>query len=105
MKQIFINLPVKDLELSAKFYESLGFTRYSLFTDEDSKSMIYNENIYLMLQSHKFFTDFTQETIDYTTNNQTATFTLPLNSLNLVNETVENALRNGGTEISPMIDE
>ena len=34
VKQIFINLPVKDLEKSTDFYQRLGFTKNPMFSDE-----------------------------------------------------------------------
>jgi predicted lactoylglutathione lyase len=35
MKQIFINLPVKDVKASMDFYTKLGFTVTPLFTFDD----------------------------------------------------------------------
>ncbi|HRE22926.1 MAG TPA: glyoxalase/bleomycin resistance/extradiol dioxygenase family protein, partial [Bacteroidia bacterium] len=32
LKQVFINLPVKDLEKSMSFYEAIGFTNNPQFT-------------------------------------------------------------------------
>ena len=54
MKQIFINLPVSDLEKSKKFYQALGFSENPLFTDEEQKCMIWSDSIYIMLQSRLF---------------------------------------------------
>lgn len=41
MKQIFINLPVKNVEASVNFYTQLGFTVDPLFTFDDQKCMVW----------------------------------------------------------------
>jgi uncharacterized protein len=51
MKQIFINLPVKDVEASVDFYSQLGFTVNPLFTFADQKCMAWTDQIYVMLQT------------------------------------------------------
>jgi predicted lactoylglutathione lyase len=56
MKQIFINLPVKNLEASMNFYEQLGFTVNPLFTFDDQKCMVWSNQIYVMFQSIEMFT-------------------------------------------------
>lgn len=38
-KQVFINLPVTDLERSKKFYAALGFINNPMFTDENAAAM------------------------------------------------------------------
>lgn len=53
MKQIFINLPVKDVEVSMAFYTQLGFKVNPLFTFDDQKCMVWSEQIYVMLQTLK----------------------------------------------------
>jgi predicted lactoylglutathione lyase len=49
MKQIFINLPVKDIEASMNFYKQLGFTFKPLFSFDDQKCMVWSDQIYVML--------------------------------------------------------
>ena len=53
MKQIFINLPVKNVEASMGFYTQLGFTINPLFTFDDQKCMVWSEQIYVMLQTYE----------------------------------------------------
>ena len=105
MKQIFINLPVKDAVASMKFYVQLGFTNYPLFTDEDQKCMVWSDQIYVMLQTQESFKSFTRKPIPDTKNNIAATYTLPVESLEMVNEIVERGLKAGGTESMPILDE
>ena len=105
MKQIFINLPVKNVEASMNFYTQLGFTNNPLFTDEDQKCMVWSEQIYVMLQSQEIFITYTKKPIPDTINNIAATFTLPVESPDRVNEIIESGLKAGGTEPMPMLDE
>jgi uncharacterized protein len=61
--QIFVNLPVKDLNKSIEFFTKLGFTFNPQFTDENATCMIVNENIFVMLLVEKFFKTFTKKEI------------------------------------------
>lgn len=105
MKQIFINLPVKDVEASMVFYTQLGFKVNPLFTFDDQKCMVWSEQIYVMLQTLKMAESGNKKNLADPKKNTIATFTLPLESLDKVNEIVENGLKAGGTEPTPMIDE
>ena len=62
-KQIFVNLPVKDLNRSIDFFSQLGFEFNPQFTDENAACMIVGENIYAMLLIEPFFKDFIQTEI------------------------------------------
>jgi uncharacterized protein len=62
-KQIFINLPVKDLKKSIAFFKKLGFKFNSQFTDDKAACMIIGENIYSMLLLEKFFKGFTKKKV------------------------------------------
>ena len=53
-KQIFVNLPVKDLNKTKDFFSKLGFTFNPQFTDENAACMIIGENIYAMLLVENF---------------------------------------------------
>jgi len=57
-KQIFVNLPVKDLDKTISFFTKLGFKFNPTFTDENATCMIISENIYVMLLMEKFFKGF-----------------------------------------------
>lgn len=105
MKQIFINLPVKDVQASMDFYNQLGFTVNPLFTFDDQKCMVWSDQIYVMLQTHEMFKSGNKKNIADPKENTIATFTLPVESLERVNEMLENGLKAGGREKTPMIDE
>ena len=59
-RMIFVNLPVRDLPASMRFYSALGFTNNPQFTDETAACMVWSESIHVMLLTHekwRFFTD------------------------------------------------
>ncbi|MDX1920253.1 MAG: hypothetical protein SFU25_05910, partial [Candidatus Caenarcaniphilales bacterium] len=62
-KQIFVNLPVKDLDKSKEFFGKLGFTFNAQFTDQNAACMVIAENIFAMLLVEKFFQTFTKKEI------------------------------------------
>ncbi len=105
MKQIFINLPVKNVEASMDFYTQLGFAVNPLFTFDDQKCMVWSDQIYVMLQAYEMFESGNKKNLPNTKENTIATFTLPVENLDRVNEIIENGLKAGGTEPTPMLDE
>ncbi len=105
MKQIFINLPVENVEKSMAFYTQLGFSNKSLFSDDHQKCMVWTEQIYVMLIAQEKFKGYSGKPISKNKKNIDAYFTLPVESLDEVNEIVEGGLKAGGTEPVPMIDE
>ena len=105
MRQIFINLPVKDVEASLDFYMQLGFTVNPLFTFDNQKCMVWSDQIYLMLQTYEMFKSGNKKNLPDTRQNSIATFTLPIESLDSVNDIMEKGLKAGGTESTPMLDE
>ena len=57
-RQIFVNLPVKDLPRSKAFFEKLGFSFNPQFTNEQGACMVISEGIYAMLLVKPFFKTF-----------------------------------------------
>ena len=47
--KIFVNLPVVDLPRSMAFYEAVGFTNNPQFTNDQAASMMWSEEIVVML--------------------------------------------------------
>lgn len=58
MRMIFVNLPVKDLDASKRFFAELGFGFDPQFTDQSAACMSIAENIYVMLLVENRFRDF-----------------------------------------------
>lgn len=104
MKQVFINLAVKDIERSMDFYNKLGFVINPQFSDDQTKCMVWSDTIFTMIMSHEKFKTFTRKPIADTQSGIAALFALSVESVDQVNEVVEHGLKAGGTEPMPMTD-
>jgi len=103
-KQVFINLPVKDLKKSMAFYEAIGFTNNPQFTDETAACMVWSDNIFVMLLTHNKLKQFTTKEIIDAKKFVGATNALSLESNDAVNTFAEKALQAGGSEYAPAAD-
>lgn len=103
-KQIFINLAVKDVEQSMKFYTKLGFTNNPQFSDDSGKCMVWSENIFVMILSHEKFASFATKPIADTKSALAGLYSLPMDSLDEVNKLVNNGIEAGGIEPTEMKD-
>ena len=62
-KQIFINLPVRDLPKAKAFYEAVGAVNNPQFSDDTSACMVLSETIFVMLLTHPKWASFTKKPI------------------------------------------
>jgi uncharacterized protein len=104
MNQIFINVVVANVEKSMAFYTAVGFNNNPQFSDDTAKCMVWSDNIFLMIMNADKFKTFTNKPIADTKNNIAGLFSLAVESIDKVNEMVENGLKAGGTEPTPMKD-
>ncbi len=102
--QIFVNVPVKDLDQTMSFFKKLGFTFNAQFTDEKAACMIVGPNIYFMLLTEEFFKTFTTKFICDTKTTTEALFAISAESKEEVNKMVDQALAAGGKEPRPASD-
>ncbi len=58
MAKLYINLPVTDLLRATTFYEAIGFTKNTDFSNEDASAMIWDESLSVMLLTPGFCTNF-----------------------------------------------
>jgi predicted lactoylglutathione lyase len=105
MKQIFINLPVDNLEVSERFYLALGFTSNSLFTGESQVSMTWSESIHVMLQTRTFSNTHLSKTPIDPRKSQIPTCTLPVENRDLVDKMLAQGIQAGGVEPIPLLQE
>ena len=96
--QIFVNLPVKDLNRTVEFFKRLGFTFNPQFTDENATCMIINDNIFVMLLVEKFFKTFTKKEICDTTKDTEVIIALSTESREKVDEMMQHVFEAGGKE-------
>jgi predicted lactoylglutathione lyase len=57
-EQIYVNLPVKDLQRSIDFFSRLGYSFDERFTNESATCMIVGRNMAVMLLAEPFFKAF-----------------------------------------------
>jgi predicted lactoylglutathione lyase len=62
-RNLYVNLPVKDLARSVDFFEALEFSFNPKFTDENAACLIINERTGVMLLAENFFAGFTHKPI------------------------------------------
>lgn len=104
IKQVFINLAVKDLKKSMDFYTALGFTNNTQFSDDTAKCMMWSENIFVMIMTHEKFATFATKPLADTKSNLAGLFSLLVDSVDEVNTIVSKGLDAGGTEPNEMRD-
>ena len=95
--QIYVNLPVKDLDRSVGFFRQLGYGFDPKFTDHNATCMIVGENIFVMLLVEKFFQTFTSKVIADASRTTEAIVCLSADSRAAVDALVDKALAAGGT--------
>lgn len=100
-RMIFVNFPVQDLSASIAFYTALGFHKNDHFSDETAASMVWSNEIYVMLLTHNKWQQFTKRPIAPSSTSEVM-LALALDSIVAVNTMNEAAARAGGTaDINP----
>jgi predicted lactoylglutathione lyase len=94
---IFLNLPVKNLDTSVKFFEALGYSFNKQFTDENATCLVISDNIYAMLLVEPFFKTFTTKEIADTATTTEALIALSVDSREEVDTLADKALAAGGS--------
>lgn len=97
VKQIFVNLPVKDLQKSIDFFTRLGFSFNPQFTDETATCMIISDNIFAMLLTHAKFGEFTRKAIADATKTTEVLLAISVENRAKVDELVGKAVAAGGS--------
>ena len=103
--QIFVNLPVKDLNRSVDFFTKLDFKFNPQFTDEKATCMIVGDNIFVMLLVEEFFKTFTNKSIADATKSTEVLLALSAESREKVDEMINNAIKAGGSAPNPKQDQ
>ena len=95
--QIFVNLPVKNLNKSVEFFTQLGYTFNPQFTDENATCMIVSDTIYVMLLVEPFFKSFIKKEIADASKSTEAIICLSAETREQVDEMVSKAFAAGAT--------
>ena len=95
--QIFVNLPVKNLDRSVEFFTKLGFSFNAQFTDETAACMVVSEDIFVMLLTEAKFKEFTPNPICDATKSTEVLVCLSSESREEVDKMISKAVAAGGT--------
>jgi predicted lactoylglutathione lyase len=104
INNIFVNLPVKDLEKSKAFFEAIGGTINQQFTDETASSVVLGGNIFVMLVTHAKYKEFTSKEIANAAKTSEVLIALGVDSKAEVDRVVNAAVKAGGKETRPPAD-
>ena len=96
-RQIFLNLPVADLEESIAFFEALGFSRNPDMSDDGAACIVVSDEIFVMLGTHAKFREFTPKEVCDTSKAVEVLISLSCSSREEVDALVAKALAAGGT--------
>ena len=97
VKQIFINLPVADLQKSIAFFKSLGFSLNPQMSDDAGACIIVSNTISVMLATHTRFREFTPKAVCDTSKAVEVLFNLSCETREDVDSLVAKALAAGGS--------
>ena len=97
INQVFLSLPVADLQRSVAFFKSLGFTHNPQFSDDTAARIIISDAISVMLSSHAKFREFTPKAVCDTSRAVEVLIFLSCETREQVDELVARALAAGGS--------
>jgi predicted lactoylglutathione lyase len=95
-RQIYVNLPIKNMERSKAFFSALGFSFNPQFTNDSGACMVISESIYAMLLTESFFKTFTRKPVADATKSTEVLLCLSCTSRAEVDELVRKAVAAGG---------
>lgn len=98
VKEIFINLPIRDLQKTTDFFTKLGFAFNAKFTNEKAACMIINENIFAMLLTEPMFQSFIKKDISDAFTKTEVLLALSLGNREEVDVMMQKALDAGGKQ-------
>src|SRR3546814_2523536 len=97
INQIFITLPVADLQRSVSFFKALGFIHNPQFSDDTAACIVINDAMSVMLGTHAKFREFTPKAVCDTSQAVEVLISLSCESREQVDGLVAKALAAGGS--------
>jgi predicted lactoylglutathione lyase len=97
-RQLYVNLPVKNLQATNHFFTELGFTFNPQFTDEKASCMIINDDAYFMFLQEDFFKTFLTQPLSNAFQQTEVLNCISAQSRDAVNEMVDKAVALGAKE-------
>lgn len=96
-RKLFVNIPVRDVQRSIDFFETLGFAFNTQFTDATGTCMLVGEDAYFMLLTAEKFGAFSKRPLGDARQETNAILAITANSRAEVDTLVEKALAAGGS--------
>ena len=104
-KQIFVNLPVRDLAKAKAFYEAIGAVNNPQFSDDTSACMVLSDSIFVMLLTYPKWAFFTRKPIVDAREASEVMLALSASERGAVDAIVEAARAHGGkADVNPVQD-
>jgi predicted lactoylglutathione lyase len=97
-RNLYVTLPVKDVERSVDFFAALGFSFDPQFTSENGAALVVNDNTSVMLAGEAFFSTLTKVPIADPRKATEALLALSLDSRTEVDDIVRKAVAAGASE-------
>lgn len=97
-RNLYVNLPVQDLERTVDFFAALGFAFNPKFTDENATCMIINDNTSVMLLVESYFATFTRKPVADAKASTETLLAISVDSRAEVDDLVVRAIAKGASE-------
>lgn len=94
INQIYVNLPVKDVEKTREFWTKIGFSINEQITDEKAVCVMMNDNIQIMFLQEEYFQTFSERQVPKGDTTQVLV-AIGLDSREEVDQVVNAAVANG----------
>ncbi len=105
MAQMFVNLPVTDLERAKAFYTALGFSINPAFSDHNAACVVVDDgHNYFMILVREYFQTFTDLPIGDNATNPSVSTAIFVDTRDEVDAAVKNGVAAGGSEPRPAAD-
>jgi uncharacterized protein len=101
----FVNLPVKDLPRTIKFFTTLGFSFNEQFTSDETACMVLSDDAYVMLHVEPAFKRYAQQEITDTSQSREVIVGLSAESREQVDDLVAKVVAGGGQAMGEPVDD
>lgn len=103
-RQIYVNLPVKDLKKSRAFFEAMGYSFNPQFSNEQAICLVLGEDLFAMLLAQDFFKTFITRPIPDAKASTGVLICLSCDNRAQIDDLVAKAVAAGGTMPRPAVD-
>lgn len=97
INQMYVNLPVKDVQKTKEFWTEIGFSINEQMSDERAVCIAMNDNMYVMFLTEEFFQTFSERPLPKGDTTQVLV-AIALNTREEVDQVVNAAVANGATQ-------